>query len=434
MCYDLPKRLNGLGKYDKKKVREDEDVTHRRSGGVSMKKNDHCLLWGLVLVVVCICLANGCGPDCLNEKEPSEDTITTLSSEMDVPVETSISQEQESESSVMEAGSALPVYSEKTYPYQVDELGVTLNVPEDLFVYRTKSVRQNSDGSWFPLECTEWILVTDREYDPEYLSAGFMENLEAEAKHLVFGLTLTPKQLAPLALLFPNVLTKDVVRVTDLWYCEIMLVHTWIIKSQDGGASKMASEYCSRWSETDLPVQLYAPIWKETQGIADLNVEGDYLLAPNFTEEDPYQNTMLNSAWWSGYENAIKALTLDPDRYAYDDAQVTMVLDQVDQMCQRQSLYWYEGREMIRVYADQQSDIYLRAYYYANSVAYSQGNEDAVRPLEDIIVVFQEWNDSQRSYVVYFADDGYTYSMSDHMVDLQPSYQYLIDHNLLSTE
>ena len=89
---------------------------------------------------------------------------------------------------------------------------------------------------------------------------------------------------------------------------------------------------------------------------------------------------------------------------------------------------------MIDSFVDQAEDIYLRASYYADSYAYYEGDMKQVASLEDIIVSFQEWSDSQRSYYVMRKDDGFIYGMSDYMVDLQASYQYLSDQGLLMME
>ena len=127
-------------------------------------------------------------------------------------------------------------------------------------------------------------------------------------------------------------------------------------------------------------------------------------------------------------------MTNQAKAYRYRQEDEDEILRRVEDLRTTNSVHWPDGREMTASFVDQAEDIYLRASYYADSYAYYKGDMDQVTSLEDIVVSFQAWSDSQRSYYVMKKDDGFGYGMSDHMVDLQPSYRYLQDHNLLQAE
>ncbi len=409
-------------------------------------KQHDSIVWMGIFVIACICLMVGCGPAVEYTQDPSEETVkqemvtepdlyedslVVETPEMSETTEPEIQETEPVDSNLSYQQLEIPVYSNVTYPYYVEELDVTLDIPEGMYVYRTDSIRRHPDGSWFRLECCEWILVTDKEYDESYLSGELLENLESEAKHLVFGLVLTEKELVPLARLYPSIVGNNHVRVTKDWYCEILRDHTWLMTGSSGGYGKLAVEDCVRWYDTALSAQLEKQIEEKTQGTASLDNVGGYLLNADFTAEDTYQNTMLNPYWWRGYCYALEELTKHPQKYRYSSKDVEMILTKVDDRASRASAYWRDGEEMLDRYVDQKEDIYLRAYYYANSYAYYQGDQELTQPLEDIIIAFQDWNTSQRSFYVVWKNGGFSYGASDHMVDLQSSYQYLQEHDLL---
>ncbi len=414
-------------------------------------KHHDSILWMGVFVIACIGLMVGCGPAVENTQEslsneavtegvPDTEQLEFMESKVPdtgmtetTAVESANGDEKESESmdpNLSNQPLAIPVYSDVTYPYYVEELDVTLDIPEGMHVYRTDSIRRHPDGSWFRLECCEWILVTDKEYDKSYLSGELLENLESEAKHLVFGLVLTEKELVPLARLYPSIMGSSHVRVTKDWYCEILRNSTRMM-TQNGGYKKLAAEDCVRWYDTALSTRLEQQIHEKTLGTASLDNMDGYLLHADFTAEDTYQNTMLNPYWWRGYCYAVEELTKHPQKYRYSSEDVEMFLARVDDRASIASAYWRDGEEMLDRYVDQKEDIYLRAYYYANSYAYYQGDQELTQPLEDIIIAFQDWNTSQRSFYVVWKNGGFSYGASDHMVDLRPSYQYLQEHDLI---
>ena len=411
-----------------------------------IKQYDNILWIGLFLIA-CICLVEGCGPAAELSQDPSMKSLVSEGpvAETADPKEDSVMPLVDAPAGSTEKGTEsaetknpdqaykeleIPSYAAGTYAYYIEELDVTLDIPEGMYVYRADSIRRHYDGSWFRLDCCEWILVTDKQYEEPYLTGNLMSELEKEAKHLVFGLVLTKKELAPLARLFPSIVPRSDVRVTEDWYCEILRNSTRLM-TEDGGYATLPAEDCVRWYDTDLSVRLTERIREKTLGTDSLNQEGDYLLVPGFTEENAYQNTMLNSYWWQGYCQAVEELTEHPEEYEYDDENVTAIMDLMGSLRETDSKYWYDGQAITDIYIDQSEDIYLRAYYYANSYAYYMGDEELTIPLKDIIVGFQDWNNSQRSYTICLADGSFFYSMSDHMVDLQPSYRYLKDHELL---
>jgi hypothetical protein len=85
-------------------------------------------------------------------------------------------------------------------------------------------------------------------------------------------------------------------------------------------------------------------------------------------------------------------------------------------------------------YIDQSEDIYLRAGFVADLVAYDQyigKTADISSILADTIIVFERWEEGQRSYWVYgLREDGTIYQAAggyDYMVDLTPSYTWLTE-------
>lgn len=410
-----------------------------------IKQHDNILWMGLFLIV-CACLVVGCSPSVKDLQESSSEESTTdvganmvsdlVEESTDIMVDnaehtTEEIPETETESPHLTYDRlSLPTYSDTTYPYYIEELDVTLDIPEGMHVYRTDSIRRHPNGSWFHLECCEWILVTDKEYEESYLSGDLLENLESEAKHLVFGLVLTEKELVPLARLYPSIVESNHVRVTKDWYCEILRNSTRMM-TLNGGYGTLPAENCARWYDTALSARLEQQVHEKTLGTASLDNIGGYLLHTDFTAEDAYQNTMLDPYWWRGYCYAVEELTKYPQKYRYESEDVEMILTKVDDKASRASTYWRDGEEMLDRYVDQKEDIYLRAYYYANSYAYYQGDQKLTQPLEDIIIAFQDWNTSQRSFYVVWKNGGFSYGASDHMVDLQPSYQYLVNNDLL---
>lgn len=406
-----------------------------------VKQHDNILWMGLFLIV-CVCLVVGCSPAVENPHNVSsqEGTMDETPNEVTDPVgeSTVVPAVTETETEIESRPLTydrlpVPTYSDTTYPYYVEELDVTLDIPEGMYVYRTDSIRRHYDGSRFRLDCCEWILVTDKEYEQSYVDEGLMADLEKEAKHLVFGLVLAEKELAPVACLFPGIILDSNVRVTKNWYCEILRDPTWLM-TQDGGYGKLPAEDCARWLDTKLSAHLEQKIQEKTMGTASLNQEGEYLLTPDFVSEEPYLYTMRNPDWWQGYCHAVEALTNQAKAYRYRQEDEDEILRRVEDLRTTNSVHWPDGREMTASFVDQAEDIYLRASYYADSYAYYKGDMDQVTSLEDIVVSFQAWSDSQRSYYVMKKDDGFGYGMSDHMVDLQPSYRYLQDHNLLQAE
>ena len=405
-----------------------------------VKQHDN-ILWMSLFLIVCACLVVGCSPavedpqNVSSQESTTDEMIDPVGESTAVQAQTETESETETETpSLTQDPLSVPTYSDTTYPYYVEELDVTLDIPEGMYVYRTDSIRRHYDGSRFRLDCCEWILVTDKEYEQSYVDEGLMADLEKEAKHLVFGLVLTEKKLVPVARLFPGVvLCSRPERVTENWYCEILHDATWLM-TQDGGYKKLPAEECARWSDTKLSAQLEQKIQEKTMGTASLNQEGEYLLTPDFVSEEPYLYTMRNPDWWQGYCHAVEALTNQAKSYRYRQEDVDEILRRVEDLRTTNSVYWPDGREMTESFVDQAEDIYLRASYYADSYAYYKGDMDQVTSLEDIVVSFQTWSDSQRSYYVMKKDDGFGYGMSDHMVDLQPSYRYLQDHNLLQAE
>ena len=402
-----------------------------------VKQHDNILWMGLFLIV-CACLAVGCSPavedpqNVSSQESTTDEMIDPVGESTAVQAQTETESETETETpSLTQDPLSVPTYSDTTYPYYVEELDVTLDIPEGMYVYRTDSIRRHYDGSRFRLDCCEWILVTDKEYEQSYVDEGLMADLEKEAKHLVFGLVLTEKKLVPVARLFPGVvLCSRPERVTENWYCEILHDATWLM-TQNGEYKKLPAEECARWSDTDLSVQLTERIWEKTLGTDSLNQEGDYLLKADLTAEYSYQNTMLNPYWWRGYCYAVEELTEHLENYVYDGEDATAVRGLMESLRENASNYWHDGQTITDIYIDQAEDIYLRAYYYANSYAYYMGDEELTIPLKDIIVGLQDWNNSQRSYTIRWADGSFFYSMSDHMVDLRPSYQYLLNKDLL---
>jgi len=426
---------------------QNETTNQTRSVFWNWVKQHDSILWMGLFLIVCACLVAGCSPAVENPQESSPEESTTdvganmvsdlVEESTDIMVDnaehtTEEIPETETESSHLTYDRlSLPTYSDTTYPYYIEELDVTLDIPEGMHVYRTDSIRRHPNGSWFRLECCEWILVTDKEYEESYLSGDLLKDLESEAKHLVFGLVLTEKELAPLARLYPSIVRSTHVRVTKDWYCEILRDPTWLMMGTSGGYGKLAAEDCVRWYDTALSTQLEKQVQEKTLGVASLDNVGGYLLHADFTAEDTYQNTMLNPYWWRGYCYAVEELTKHPQKYRYALEDVEMILTEVDDLASRASTYWRDGEEMLDRYVDQKEDIYLRAYYYANSYAYYQGDQELIQPLEDIIIAFQDWNTSQRSFYVVWKNGGFSYGASDHMVDLRASYQYLVNNDLL---
>lgn len=314
-----------------------------------------------------------------------------------------------------------------TWFYRIDELGVELELPSSLYVYRTDGIRWDWNREWFRFSGSQLIVIADKEYPEAFWDELTIADLQQAAGDIVFTLTLTPREWSPVSRLCENLFVgTEEIRVTEDWYCETVI--------PSGLHMDDYSVYAGPEEESSLTgYAMWAEGWQDaiqnhTQGTMSLNDQAEQLLTLQATEYGT-TTTMVNEDWWNAYCQAVDELTAHPEKYVYEDDAVQSALSEVRD---RYEAYYQNGASqllldqddyMTDVYTDQSEDIYLRAYCYAVSAVLCDGTDEEPAGLEEILIIFQDWHNSQRSCTAFFP--GGSLSSSDFMVDLTAAHAYL---------
>lgn len=395
--------------------------------------------WLVVWLCVAVLLA-ACG-------EVSATENTDQSGETYSEPDTPIPDEPEQEASAPEETEGTPeeiVPVIATYEYYIDELDVTLEIPENLYVYQIDGIYLDWNENLTKYDFADWIIVTDKEYTPNYLESSLILDIHEEAKHIVFGieLPLPSEQLFPLCRLNTCYFTGTD-RVINGEYLRI-LNPVW--EASDVGVYSYREDSLCTDSEIKKQISEWETVIKDsTQPVCGTDIMTSLMLRPYSVGEDPYRYTMVNEVWWETYIDAVTKLEAAQDFSPYDEdtiQQLTeMAKNRIDNFAN--GVFVEEGRgEIVSIYADKSRDMHLRAYFYADRVTQltAEGKDTSQISAEDFVVIRQEWSDGQHScYVFYREDDTKEFEIvydggHDYMRDLRPSYQYLTQRMGLGKE
>lgn len=372
-----------------------------------------------------------------SEKSSASEKTTASESE---PVSSTVSNQEAEESTAGSVSETQPVLPEP-YLFHVDELGVDLEIPGNLYVYETTGIYMAPNRELIRPEFTKWLLITDKEYTEEYLAGEFAKNLREESPHLIFAAGFTPKELHPLCVVCRHVFPGGDLRVTGSGYCEV-LDPSLVIDLDPGswvGSYKYVKEALS-WQERmrKFPIEEWESAFKNaTKPTRTLRMYGGIPLGPDSTSMEPYQNTMANEVWWKAYCQALDELNAHSENYSYPPEQLTGVAEEIQRIADSLKRNWPNER-VDRIYTDDQADRLIRAAYHADWIAAvaSLGMPADDISLNDTMVVLQDWDNGLRSYLVYrrSEDDPEKFNQVgggfDYFVDLEPSYEYLKEHQL----
>lgn len=105
-----------------------------------------------------------------------------------------------------------------TYNYCIDEMNLTLEIPENWYVCEIDGVYSDWTGRINVHDFSKWILVTDIPYTSQELTAALTENYEEQYSHFIFGVSYTAKELFPARRLCYSLCSSTPFRVTDDGY------------------------------------------------------------------------------------------------------------------------------------------------------------------------------------------------------------------------
>jgi len=318
--------------------------------------------------------------------------------------------------------------------YIISELGIDLEIPASLFVYRIDGLYLDDRQRIISLDFVDWVIVTDKEYSEEYLKNELIDHIHEEIKHFVFGVELPVEdELFPVCRLFTSYLAGTR-RVTENGYMKLLDVDR---RAVGVGA------YARVDQEAEDTLVSLAEGWKEkikecSEPEYTLDMFGDsrHMLAPYPVASDPYLLTMLNETWWKAYKDALEELTVDPSRHHYDSQTISSLMGAVEEhveLYKKMSVVTENDGEIVSTYADETVDACLRAYFYANEVAMSEANGKDTTALstDDVIVILQDWDNGQKTCYGYVKSDGTGEYESvyrggqAYMMDLTAAYQYI---------
>lgn len=352
-----------------------------------------------------------------SEEETAGEQETTAEVQGSTTGEDEITTEAESETSKVVEGA---------YEYVIDELNVSLYIPNELYVYRIDGLYLDWNSKVTSFEFAEWIIVTDRQYTEDYLESGFASNIKDEETHIVFGVELPVEaERYPLCLL-GTCYFRGESRWSEQGYVKLIRptdaavgVGSYLQIKNNLYESEMFQGWISDWEKT---------VEDCTSRVNNITVMTDWMLKPQGIALNPYSRTMLDEAWWGKYSAAVSELEAAAEKYRYEAAEKELRIKDA-----RERLDSYimgapsaeENGKLKSIDMDAGKDIHLRACLYANM---SVETSETVS-LEAIGVVYLDWVNGQRSYYGTYRNGNGELELigcgQDYVVDLRPAYQYL---------
>lgn len=328
-----------------------------------------------------------------------------------------------------------------TYSHYIEEMDVTLKIPEELYVYQIDGVYLDWSGNLKVHDFSKWIIITDIQYREESIANTLINCYNEEAEHIIFGLAITSEELFPVRRLCFSVYASGPFRVINNGYCEILNSSSRL--EMDGwlGGYKGISddEKKEKWGT-------WLDIWTESVEnhsfpAVHLCKTSDLTLTPvqNFVEgEDLYDETMVNDELWELYVRAVNELKTFPEKYDYDEEVTLSLMEEINAFFEvlKKSSPVHQETSLVSMYADSEQDIYIRAYNYARYVV--RKYSDMENPLNEvsinnIVVIMQNWQNGQSSYNVYLRGEDSEYKEISAgyncFTDLQRAYTYITENS-----
>jgi len=364
-------------------------------------------------------LIGGCGE---SAADSTTEMVTSSASESDLFVpssaETDAETIEESTTGQTEADEQKKHISpdpvQATYRYPIEELGIELEIPENIYAYRINGIYRDWTGKLNIHSFSEWIVLSCKEYEESELELALRDNYLEEAKHIVFVLSICPEQLYPaqrlcFGLFSGGDLHKKGNYYFDTLYCGTVNRDpvTWIGAYSSLGKDAIAvSEKWSRWVDKwELSVE------SASLPAVNLSVVTDATLAADGLKEWPeaYEDTIVVEEVWDRYQKAVQELTDHPETYVYVEEEISPLIEKVENWAIQlgKSHRDVEEAQLLSVHADHMQDIYIRALLY---VRYSKWWPDQVTGLNDIVVILQDWDEDRQSYVAYCRNDDGSYT------------------------
>lgn len=327
------------------------------------------------------------------------------------------------------------------YDYYIEELDVTLTIPAELYVYRINGVYQDWTDELNVHDFSEWIVVTDREFDESTLADELRDNYEELAKHVIWGISLVSKELWPVQQMCQGLFSHQGYRIAEDVYCRFLYTENTGLREgwPDSGLPRIIDEAEVRQRKKQWDT--WRNDWKEK--ICEKTLDSPYVLgfgAPlygnDLLNEDTYYVTIVNEDMWDIYRKAVEELTTNAYKYQYDEAVVKPFVEIVEAAAKNITYSIFAAERPGPAYTDAQQDVWLRAYAYAHSMV-GKGktgldpiDEDSLR---NVVVVRLDWENGQKSHVTYVnAESDYYIKFSgyDNSVDLTEAYRYVQEYGV----
>lgn len=356
-----------------------------------------------------------------------------------VPEESKTTIQSETEESVTETEPSYESISTETavstYEYFLETLDITLEIPENMYVYKTDGVYKDWTGNVNVHDFCEWTIVTDQEYDEAELAGRLKENYAEEAEHIVYVVAVTPKEMFPVRRLCGSVYpVSGSVRIAGDYYVETLYMNSVVVVEDGYVGTYKKNEFVTVSKERDALTEKWGEcIEQNTVPTVNLLTYSDAFLSPAIAVDEPYEKTLVNDEFWNIYCMAVAELSSAPEKYAYDEAVSAPFIEKLETLAQslKDSSELHRNEALLKVYTDPGEDIYLRAYYYAQAMmSYCEQYENALQefPLGNIVVILQDWENGQRSFNVYINQGSSWWELgagSDYMTDLSEAYEYV---------
>lgn len=390
-----------------------------------MRKIIFCVTF-IVLLMLCV----ACQP-------VDKPTLGELNQTETIELTSEQSATEESESAAKETdGPTESDHQPTSYDYYIDELDVMLTIPAELYAYRINGVYQDWTDELNVHDFSEWIVVTDREFDESTLADELRDNYEELAKHVIWGISLVSKELWPVQQMCQGLFSHQDYRIAEEMYCRFLYTENTDLREGwlGSGLPRIIGETEVKQRKTQWDA--WRNDWKEE--ICEKTLAAPYVLgfgvplySNDLLEEDTYRYTIANDDVWDIYQKAVEELTTNAHKYQYDEAVVKPFVETVEASARNISNTSFAAEGPGSAYIDAEQDVWLRAYAYAhNMVGKGKTGLDPIdeESLRNVVIVRLDWEKGQKSHVTYVdAESDYYIKFSgfDYSVDLIEAYRYV---------